>query len=303
MACSVPHTYDEIKAMVEKQIEKDKARQLAVMNLAVEYDNACGAKNDMRKAYEECNHIPQETRLYQLQLDEKVLRETLEEEARDEKEREEKIRQKQADDEEYYMEFGVLSSNTRVEPSPSTLNPVRIISGPTGIVQQAKLLKESDILLGWDGAVISTQEYMKKIVEDVGDDEDFKSGSWVTATDYVHATSGIKTGCFGDIKNFLKNEKLEQVVAIVKSCSLNAIGDLTVTMKDLSRTIPGTIHHKVIGDRGYGKDITVGAAMILANVSVFTPKSSKHYLNITMRNVVNAFRKDTAVPGSGSGSG
>ncbi|GJS56839.1 hypothetical protein Tco_0651623 [Tanacetum coccineum] len=30
------------------------------------------------------------------------------------------------------------SSSTRAEPSPSTLNPVRIIPGPAGIVQQAK---------------------------------------------------------------------------------------------------------------------------------------------------------------------
>nr|GEV67702.1 hypothetical protein [Tanacetum cinerariifolium] len=244
MACSVPHTYDEIKAMVEKQIEEDKARQLAIMNLAVEYVTI----------------IPGPAGIVQ------------------------------------------LSSSTRLEQSPSTLNPVRIIPSPAGIVQQVQLLKEKDILLGWDEAVMSTKEYMKKVVEDVGDDEDFKSGSWVSAIDYVHATGGIMTGCLGDIKNFLKNKKLEQVVAIVKSCSLNAIGDLTVTMKDLSDTIPGTIHHKVIGDRGYGKYITVEAAMILANVSVFTPKPSKHYLNIIMRNVVKVFRKDT-VPGSESGSG
>ncbi|GKF76572.1 GPCR kinase [Tanacetum coccineum] len=108
---------------------------------------------------------------------------------------------------------------------------------------------------------MSTQEYMKKVVEDVGDDEDFKRG----------------------------RGKFEQVVAIVKSCSPNAIDDLTVTMKDLSDTIPETIYHKVIGDRGYGKYIIVRAAMILANVSVFTPKPSKHYLNITMRNVVRGF--------------
>ncbi|GKD10464.1 GPCR kinase, partial [Tanacetum coccineum] len=77
------------------------------------------------------------------------------------------------------------------------------------------------------------------------------------------------SGCLGDIKKFLNKGKLDQVVAIVKSCSPNALGDLTVTMKDLSGTIPGTIHHKVIGEGGYGKDITVGAALILANVSVF----------------------------------
>ncbi|GKF11294.1 hypothetical protein Tco_0049220, partial [Tanacetum coccineum] len=38
------------------------------------------------------------------------------------------------------------------------------------------------------GVVMSTQEYMKKVVEDVG--EDFKHGSWVSATDYVNANGG-----------------------------------------------------------------------------------------------------------------
>ncbi|GKD58376.1 transposase, MuDR, MULE transposase domain protein [Tanacetum coccineum] len=89
------------------------------------------------------------------------------------------------------------------------------------------------------------------------------------------------------------NGNLKQVVAIVKSCSLNALGDLNVTLKDLSGTVPGTIHYKVLDVSSYEKDITVGAAMILANVSVFTPKPSKHYLNITKRNVVEVFRKDT----------
>nr|GEX48918.1 auxilin-like protein [Tanacetum cinerariifolium] len=102
MACSVSHTYDEIKAMVEKQIEEDKARQLAIINLVVEYDNAYGAKNDMRKAYEECNHI--------LQENEEALREILEEKAMGEKAWEEKIRQKQADDEEFFLEFRVMTS-------------------------------------------------------------------------------------------------------------------------------------------------------------------------------------------------
>nr|GEX17096.1 hypothetical protein [Tanacetum cinerariifolium] len=158
-----------------------------------------------------------------------------------------------------------------------------------------KLLKQKDILLGRDGLVMSTKEYTKKVVEDVGENKDFKSGSWVSTTDYVNANGGIVSECLEDIKNFLKNEKLDQVVEIVKSCSLNVIGDLTVTMKDISGIIPGTIHHKVIDDGGYGKDITVGAALI-----VFTPKLSMHYLNITMRNVVKVFRKDT-VPESDSG--
>ncbi|GKB63040.1 hypothetical protein Tco_0919226 [Tanacetum coccineum] len=170
--------------------------------------------------------------------------------------------------------------NTRVETSITTQNPVRIIPGPASIVQAAKLLKQMDILLGCEGVVISTQEYMKKVVEDVREDEDLRVGR--------------------DIKNFLDIRKLDQVVAIVKSCSPNVIGDLTVTMKDLSGTIPGTIHHKVVDEGGYGKDITVEVALILVNVLFFSPKPSMHYLNITMRNVVKVFRKDTVL-GSGSG--
>ncbi|GKC80149.1 GPCR kinase, partial [Tanacetum coccineum] len=108
------------------------------------------------------------------------------------------------------------------------------------------------------------------------------SGSWVSATDYVNANGGIMSGCLGDIKKFLNNGKLDQVVAIVKSCSSNVTGDLTLTMKDLPGTIPGTIHHKVINEGGYRKDITVGVALILVNVSVFSPKPSMHYLNIIM---------------------
>ncbi|GJY28001.1 hypothetical protein Tco_0403768 [Tanacetum coccineum] len=186
-----------------------------------------------------------------------------------------------------------LSSSTCVEPSSSTPNPVRIIPGPAGVVQRAKLLRENIFILDSDRDLMSTQEYMQNVVEDVGEDDDFNSRAWFSATNYVIATGGTVTGCLGDINNFLKKVKLEQVVAIFKSCSPNALGDLNVTMKDLSGTIPGIVHHKVIGDGGYAKDITAGAAMILVNVSVFTPKPSEHYLNITMRNVVKVFRKDT----------
>ncbi|GJZ15257.1 hypothetical protein Tco_0550934 [Tanacetum coccineum] len=185
-------------------------------------------------------------------------------------------------------------SSTRVETSTTTQKPVRIIPGHACTVQAAKLLKQMDIQDGGEGCVMLTQEYMKKVDED----EDFKSGSWVSATDYVNANGGIVSGCLGDIENFLNNGKPDQVVAIVKSYSPNVIGDLIVTMKDLS----GTIHHKVIDEGGYGKDITVGAALILANVLVFSPKPSMHHLNITMINVVNISCKDT-VPKSGSGIG
>ena len=103
------------------------------------------------------------------------------------------------------------------------------------------------------------------------------------------------TGCLGNIKKFLKKGKLDQVVAIVKSAAPNAIGDLTVTVKDPTGSVSGSVHHKVLNeDGGYGRNhFNEGAALILANVSVFTPKNSVHYLNITKRNIVKVFPKDT----------
>ncbi|GKA08962.1 reverse transcriptase domain-containing protein [Tanacetum coccineum] len=166
------------------------------------------------------------------------------------------------------------SSSTHVKPSPSTPNSVRIIPGPTSIVQQAKLLKEKLFILYSDEALMSTQQYMQKKFEDVGEDADFNSGAWVSATNYVNAFGGTVTGCLG------AGAKPEKIL------------DLNVTLKDLSGTIPRTINYKVLDVGSYGKDITLGAAMILVNVSVFTLKPSKHYLNITKRNVVDVFCKD-----------
>nr|GEX06859.1 hypothetical protein [Tanacetum cinerariifolium] len=176
MACSLPHTDSEVEALVQKLIDEDMGRQNAILNLALQFENSCTSKDNLRNAYEKCTDISQESRalidtflkeeeLHQLHLDEEALRETLEEQAMDEKAREEKIRQKQADDDEFFLEFGVMridsdydldiddydlhlthvlrsSSSARVEPSFSTSNPVRIIPGPAGLVQQAKQLKK-----------------------------------------------------------------------------------------------------------------------------------------------------------------
>ncbi|GKB96417.1 transposase, MuDR, MULE transposase domain protein [Tanacetum coccineum] len=80
---------------------------------------------------------------------------------------------------------------------------------------------------------------------------------WLSAIDYVNIDGGIVTGCFGDVKKFLKNGKLEKIVAVIKSCTPNALGDLTVTLKDLSGTISGTIHYKVFTEERFTKAFTV----------------------------------------------
>nr|GFC04331.1 hypothetical protein [Tanacetum cinerariifolium] len=54
--------------MVQKRIEVDKVHQVAimnlaiVMNLAIEFENASIAKDELRKAYDECSDISEEKR-------------------------------------------------------------------------------------------------------------------------------------------------------------------------------------------------------------------------------------------------
>ncbi|GJV78889.1 RNA polymerase beta subunit [Tanacetum coccineum] len=101
-----------------------------------------------------------------------------------------------------------------------------------------------------------------------------------------------------DDMNHLQNKRIRSVADLLQEQFGLALVHL-MDLKDLIGTVPET-KLQVLDVGSYGKDITVGATIILANVSVFTPKLSKHYLNITKRNVVTIFRKDTVL-GSGSG--
>ncbi|PWA44056.1 hypothetical protein CTI12_AA529480 [Artemisia annua] len=154
------------------------------------------------------------------------------------------------------------SHQTRVEKALTNedLEPIRIIPVPAGIFQSAKLLKTQHILEGVADSQVPTQEYIMKVAEDYADDECFTSGPWVSAVDFVLKNHGIVTGCLGNISKFMKKGKLEQVVATLNPEAPNALGDLTVTLKDPTGSVTG---------------------------------SSSHYLNITIRNIVKVFNMDT----------
>ncbi|GJR58300.1 hypothetical protein Tco_1500462 [Tanacetum coccineum] len=131
------------------------------------------------------------------------------------------------DDYDLYLTLVLRSSSSaRVEPSSSTPNPVRIIPGPAGIVKlSSSTCFEPSSSTPHPVRIIPGPAGLK-VVEDVDEDDDFNSGAWISATNYVISTGGTVTGCLGDINNFLKKGKLDQVVAIVKSCSSNYLGDL-----------------------------------------------------------------------------
>ncbi|GJU32067.1 transposase, MuDR, MULE transposase domain protein [Tanacetum coccineum] len=109
-----------------------------------------------------------------------------------------------------------------------------------------------------------------------------------TTLEFINDGGETEGGYFGDIKSYIKNGKLEKVVAIITSCKPNVLGDMNVTLKDPLGVMSGTIHYKVLSSEdGYINDIKVGSALILHNVSVFCPKSSNCALNITLKNLVN----------------
>nr|GEZ69568.1 hypothetical protein [Tanacetum cinerariifolium] len=62
MACSLLHTDSEVEALVQKLIDEDKGRQNAILDLALQFENSCTVKDDLRNAYEKYTDISQESR-------------------------------------------------------------------------------------------------------------------------------------------------------------------------------------------------------------------------------------------------
>ncbi|GJT14990.1 hypothetical protein Tco_0873696 [Tanacetum coccineum] len=106
----------------------------------------------------------------------------------------------------------------------------RIIPGPTGILQKVLLRKNTDVMAGGHDNIMTTQEYIKKVNEDVSEDDVFTLGPWLRAIVYLHDEGVIAAGCLGDVEKYCINGKLEIVVGVVMSCTPNALGDMTITL-------------------------------------------------------------------------
>ncbi|GJX16719.1 hypothetical protein Tco_0217551 [Tanacetum coccineum] len=63
MACSLPHIDSEVEALVQRLINEDKGRQDVLLSLAFQFKDSCAVRDDLRKAYEKCNDISQESRV------------------------------------------------------------------------------------------------------------------------------------------------------------------------------------------------------------------------------------------------
>nr|GEX78756.1 hypothetical protein [Tanacetum cinerariifolium] len=92
--------------------------------------------------------------------------------------------------------------------------------------------KKADVQAGGRDNILTTQEYVRKVNEDVSEDDHFMQGPWLQAIAYLHGEGVIVSGRLGDMKKHYIKGKLELVVEVVKSCTPNSLGDMTITLKD-----------------------------------------------------------------------
>ncbi|KAL0380166.1 UNVERIFIED_CONTAM: hypothetical protein Sangu_0080900 [Sesamum angustifolium] len=170
------------------------------------------------------------------------------------------------------------------QPPPSTSRP-RSIPGPAGAVQAAILRKNLDCQTqnfscrregnGEDlngsnhsNGVISTQDYIRRAMEDTAEfDHDFTGHPWLSALQFLGAEAGVlRSTPITSIKKCLNAGKVVQVVVVVKSCAPNGLGGLMVLLKDPTGTVGASIHHKVLSESEFGKNISIGSVLILQKV-------------------------------------
>ncbi|CAL9218133.1 unnamed protein product [Arabidopsis halleri] len=180
-----------------------------------------------------------------------------------------------------------------------------LIPGPAGVFQVAirRKMNKDPKSFNEHGEPIPTQEFLRKAAEEPDwEDKDFSNDPWVSAVDYIRSEGLLSNGgnAIGTPVSEIKSRcdswgKVDQVVAIVKTCTPNGLGDVMVTLKDPTGTIDASVHRKVISESEFGRDIRVGAVVILKQVAVCAPSRSSTYLNITLKNISKVITKDTPV--------
>lgn len=173
----------------------------------------------------------------------------------------------------------------------------RIIPGPAGKYQQAMARRErgKDI-----GDPVSTQEFVRAAMEEEEVDTDFNTPHWNNAID-----AALMEGMSGDteivaMKRFNESTRVQTVIAMIKECTPNGLGDAQLELKDKTGTIRASIHRKAFKEASYSKHIVVGSILILKEVVAFCirPKlpignDMGPILNITERNIVLVLPKPT----------
>ncbi|KAJ7532565.1 hypothetical protein O6H91_13G009500 [Diphasiastrum complanatum] len=200
--------------------------------------------------------------------------------------------------------FSSHETNYDKEQSPPLNQLTYTIPGPAGAVQKClgQRIQQSDPEFN---ANFDNADYLRKasrLRADSTDDTDFKSGAWMTALNFlgienitsVQYSKQIST--ISSIKRSPNQSRIPKLLAVVKTCTPNGFGDAFVTLKDPTGVVSGTVYRKVLAETEFGRDIAPGAVLILNKVAVFRPSLRAEYLNITVNNVLQVFKKETIAP-------
>ncbi|XP_071695677.1 uncharacterized protein [Rutidosis leptorrhynchoides] len=162
------------------------------------------------------------------------------------------------------------------------------ILGPAGIFQDAYELRNNE-----NNVVdyMSTQDFVREIINRPEVDDSFTLDQWLRAMEFAYPYGGRS-----DIASILRQRRFlpaDQVVGVVKTCEKNEFGDLSVTLKDTTGTIRGSVSGKIIngvhGKYEGVKGIREGAVLVLQNCSIFCPSVEVKIFNITRKVLIKVF--------------
>ncbi|KAL2943428.1 Uncharacterized protein RDABS01_031776 [Bienertia sinuspersici] len=174
----------------------------------------------------------------------------------------------------------------RCNNHPPSLSPRHVIPGPAAAIQAAMHRKTRFDVNSKQplDSQISTQEYHRRLQQDSGDE-------FLRVLDRTPLSQ---------IKKCVNAARINWVVAIVKSCTPNGLGDMRMTLKDPTDTIDATVHGKVLTLGNIGKSMTVGSVLVLQKVVAFSSSCMSCYLNITRSNIVKVISVECDVQNSQS---
>ena len=126
-------------------------------------------------------------------------------------------------------------------------------------------------------------------------DEEFSYAIWKDIKTEVHRFfpntqfDGISSLIQKATMNQLPRGKVDVLFGVIKTFSITGSSGVLI-LKDPSGEINGTVHKSVLEE--FEPELKPGTGLILKDVSVFSPTSKKHYVNIIPSNIVHLFPTD-----------
>ncbi|CAC5409779.1 unnamed protein product [Mytilus coruscus] len=131
---------------------------------------------------------------------------------------------------------------------------------------------ESVILSSQSGEEVFNEMAWQTLLSDLGEDGRKQMVKFSIATSFQKAR-----------KKLLPKGKVPLVIAVIESVDWQG-SDASICLKDKSGRIHGTVHQSLMKE--YQCDLQPGTVVVLRQVSMISPTTRNHYLNVTPANVV-----------------